>query len=144
MGVTPPASALAHVALIQNPATPIVPANRSPTSCWLGQCYTAITTQPNPLSVIALPTQPARMQSQIGLGSALPMEANGDSLLTRAGTCPFLEPICKKIQYRRCSPQSHSFSKVAQDTLHVNAYSTVICSPPAYCLHPPFSFLSLP
>ena len=98
MGITPPASALAHVALIQNPATrppPLIPIAQTPAH--IPASSLQLNTQPNPFLATALPTQAASLQPQMGACPALPVEANAASLLMGTGTCPLPEPIRKKI-----------------------------------------------
>ena len=98
MGITPPASALAHVALIQNPATrppPLIPITQTPAH--IPASSLQLNTQPNPFLATALPTQAASLQPQMGACPALPLEANAASLLMGTGTCPLPEPIRKKI-----------------------------------------------
>jgi len=104
MGITPPASALAHVALIQNPVQsdqstgappPLIPITQQPFHIPVSAIQ--LSSQLNPQSATALNTPTARVHSQLGPGSALPVEASAASLLMGASTCPLPDPIRKKI-----------------------------------------------
>ena len=103
MGTTPSASSLAHVALIPNPvqsaqstrAPPtLIPIMKQPSD--IPASTMKLFSQLNPWSAMALHTPRARLHSQLGPGSALPVEANAASLLVGAGTCPLPDPICIK------------------------------------------------